>query len=214
MYIRRARTRSNATGEHYFSHRLVRSERLGGKVKQMTMLNLGRHFPIDRSLWPTLCARIEALMVGQASLFEVDLPTAVAVEAERIVAQLQMHRVPAVSSPDAQLEATPTFEADVQAVDINSLELVRPRSVGVEHVGLWAMSQVGFADLLIGLGLSGPIRSAIMGSIIGRMAAPGSELATHHWLDQCSRIGRVIGCRFWPYALDDALSCFGCVDEA
>ena len=192
MYIRRARTRSNATGEHYFSHRLVRSERLGGKVKQMTMLNLGRHFPIDRSLWPTLCARIEALMVGQASLFEVDLPTAVAVEAERIVAQLQMHRVPAVPLPDTQAEAAPPIEADVQAVDVNSLELVRPRSVGVEHVGLWAMSQVGFTDLLIELGLSGPIRSAILGAIIGRMAAPGSELATHHWLDQCSGLGELL----------------------
>lgn len=192
MYIRRAQTRSNATGEHYYSYRLVRSERLGGKVKQMTMLNLGRHFPIDQSLWPTLCARIEALMVGQASLFEVDLPTAVAVEAERIAAQLQMHRVPAVPSPNTQAEATPTFEADVQAVDINSLELVRPRSVGVEHVGLWAMSQVGFANLLIELGLSGPIRSAILGAIIGRMAAPGSELATHHWLDQCSGLGELL----------------------
>jgi len=196
MYIRRARTRSNATGEHYFSYRLVRSERIGGKVKQMTLLNLGRHFPIDRSLWPTLCARIEELMVGQASLFEVDLPTAVAVEAERIAAQLQMHRVPAVPSPDTQAEAAPPIEADVQAVDVNSLELVRPRSVGVEHIGLWAMSQVGFADLLIELGLTGPIRAAILGAIIGRMAAPGSELATHHWLDQCSGLGELLDVDF------------------
>jgi hypothetical protein len=65
-----------------------------------------------------------------------------------------------------------------------------------EHVGLWAMSQVGFADLLIELGLSGPIRFAILGAIIGRMAAPGSELATHHWLDQCSGLGELLDVDF------------------
>jgi len=44
MYMRRTQTRSNATGEPYFTYRLVRSERIDGKVKQVTLLNLGRHF--------------------------------------------------------------------------------------------------------------------------------------------------------------------------
>jgi len=196
MYIRRARTRSNATGEHYFSYRLVRSERMGGKVKQVTLLNLGRHFLVDRPHWPALCARIEALMAGQASFSEVNLPIAAAVEAERIVAQLQMHRVPVASASTTQADASQINEVDIQAVDVNSLEWVRPRSVGVEHTGLWAMSQVGFTDLLIELGLSGPIRAAILGTIIGRMAAPGSELATHHWLDQCSGLGELLDIDF------------------
>jgi len=41
MYIRRTQTRNTATGERYFTHRLVRSERVGGKVRQVTLLNLG-----------------------------------------------------------------------------------------------------------------------------------------------------------------------------
>jgi hypothetical protein len=44
MYIRRTQTRSNATGEHYFTYRLVLSERSAGKVKQVTLLNLGAVF--------------------------------------------------------------------------------------------------------------------------------------------------------------------------
>src|SRR5664280_3387299 len=91
MYIRRTQTRSNATGEHYFTYRLVRSERSAGKLKQVTLLNLGRHFSVDQSFWPALCVRIEELMAGQASLVEVDLPKATALEAERIVEQLQLH---------------------------------------------------------------------------------------------------------------------------
>lgn len=112
------------------------------------------------------------------------------------MAQLQMHRVPVASASTTQAEMAPADEVDIQAVDVNSLEWVRPRSVGVEHTGLWAMSQVGFIDLLIELGLSGPIRAAILGAIIGRMAAPGSELAAHHWLDQCSGLGELLDIDF------------------
>ena len=153
MYIRRTQTRSNATGEAYFTYRLVRSERIDGKVKQVTLLNLGRHFAVDQSLWPALCIRIDELLAGQASLVEINLPKAAAVEADRIVAQLQSHKAPVVptaatqakseagaeakSKPKPEAEAIPT--TDVQTVDVNSLELVRPRSVGVEHIGLWAM---------------------------------------------------------------------------
>jgi hypothetical protein len=34
----------------------------------------------------------------------------------------------------------------MQAVDIDSLALTRPRSVGVERVALWAMQAVGFIE--------------------------------------------------------------------
>jgi hypothetical protein len=78
--------------------RLVRSERIAGKVKQVTLLNLGRHFWVDQSSWPALRVRIKELMAGQASLAEVDLPKATALEAERIVEQLQLHRAPARSA--------------------------------------------------------------------------------------------------------------------
>ena len=133
MYIRRTQTRSNATGEPYFTYRLVRSERIDGKVKQVTLLNLGRHFAVDQSLWPALCIRIDELLAGQASLVEINLPKAAAVEADRIVAQLQLHKAPAVSATatpapvrdraGCQLQSEAVPPTDVQAVDVNTLEL-------------------------------------------------------------------------------------------
>jgi hypothetical protein len=97
----------------------------------------------------------------QASLVEIDLPKSAAVEADRIAAQLQLHKAPVVSAAtvtQAQSETGPEAKststseavpvADIQAVDVNSLELVRPRSVGVEQFGLWAMRQVDFSELL------------------------------------------------------------------
>jgi hypothetical protein len=61
-------------------------------------------------------------------------------------------------------------------MDTESLEVLRPRSVGVEQVGLWAMGGLGFAGVLTELGFDGVERAAAIGSVIGRMGAPGSEL--------------------------------------
>jgi hypothetical protein len=68
MYIRRTQTRSTATGESYFTYRLVRSERQSTKVRAVTLLNLGRHFGVAQEHWPALCSRIEELLSGQEAL--------------------------------------------------------------------------------------------------------------------------------------------------
>ena len=40
MYIRRTHTSNSATGETYSTHRLVQSEYVGGRVRQLSLLNL------------------------------------------------------------------------------------------------------------------------------------------------------------------------------
>ena len=77
--------------------------------------------------------------------------------------------MPAESSvaPEESVAAAPT---DLQTVDVDSLELTRPRTVGVEQLGLLAMQQLNFLDLLAELGINGAHIAAIVGSIIGRMA--------------------------------------------
>ena len=92
--------------------------------------------------------------------------------------------------------AGPTGEAGdlarYQEVDLDSLELVDPRSVGVEHAALAAMRQCDLEDKLSELGLNRPQIAAAVGNIIGRMAQPGSELATHAWLGDTSALGELI----------------------
>jgi len=190
MYVRRTQTRSTATGETYFTHRLVRSERYGNKVRAVTLLNLGRHFPVPQAHWPTFCARIEELVYGPGALLPMDCPPTVEQAAQRYAALLLARLGAMQAAPSAAAEiSAPT---DVQSVDVDSLELTRPRSVGVEQVALWAMQAVGFVELLVGLGVSGPVRAAIAGSIIARMAQPASERATRRWLEQRSGLGELL----------------------
>ncbi|MCY4302391.1 MAG: hypothetical protein OXC68_11755, partial [Aestuariivita sp.] len=95
MFIRKIRTRTTSSGESYFSHRLVASRREGDKVRQKTLLNLGRHFPIDQGDWPLLCQRVDELMTNQATLNFMTLPAEIETEARRIAKRLlerQEHR--------------------------------------------------------------------------------------------------------------------------
>ena len=82
--------------------------------------------------------------------------------------------------------------ARYQEVDLDSLELVDPRSVGVEHAALSAMRQCGLEDKLRELGLNRPQIAAALGNIVARMAQPGSELATHAWLGETSALGELM----------------------
>ena len=54
------------------------------------------------------------------------------------------------------------------------------------------MQQVNFLELLILLGINGAHIAALVGSITGRMAGVGSELATHHWLMKQSSLGELL----------------------
>ena len=69
MFIRQTRIGSKATGESYFTFRLVRGERIAGKVRQITVLNLGRNFAVKQDDWPLLCCRIEQLLLVRLVLW-------------------------------------------------------------------------------------------------------------------------------------------------
>ena len=195
MYIRRTQTRNRATGEAYHTHRLVRSTRVGGKVRQITLLNLGRHFTVAPVDWPLLCVRLEELLSGQGVLLEGALAPALEREAQRLGAQLLARQPVTPAAPSPTPDAVPTPPV-LETIEVDSLLLSRPRSVGVESVGLWAMAQLEFATLLETLGLNGPERSAILGAIIARMSAPGSERATRRWLVDASGLGELLDVDF------------------
>ena len=187
VFIRRTQTRRTQDGKPYFSHRLVHSERVGNAVRQRTLLNLGRHFDIPHAQWPQLCARIDDILTGQAPLV-ADCPHAVEHEAQRIAGQLVVR--------SAQASGAAAGPTDVQPLDVDSLRLLRPRSVGVEQLGLWALEQLGLPALLADLGVNGALRAAAAGVIVGRLAHPASERATHRWLQERSGLGELLGVDF------------------
>lgn len=185
MYIRQTRTSNSTTGEAYTTFRLVASERIGAKVRQRTLLNLGRNFSLPKEQWPYLCTRIDQILSGQESFLPASsIESSIEIQAQRYAARL------IVSAPTPPVGEN--TEAQYHEVDVASLELVRPRSVGVEHAGLAALSCLELPQILESAGLNGAQRAAALGSIIGRMAVPGSELATWRWLCERSALGELL----------------------
>ena len=180
MFVRRTLTRRTG-GQDYHSHRLVESRRDGAKVRQRTLLNLGSDFDLPKTQWPDLCRRIDEILNGQAPLLD-DVPHTVEDEAQRIAAQLLARG----RAGDAEAPR------DLVTVDVDSLALTRPRSVGVEQVGLWALERLGLVELLAGLGVNAALRTAAVGSIVARLAYPASERATHAWLAERSALGELL----------------------
>ena len=192
MFIRRATIKSRETGEPYSTYRLVESARTAKGVRQHPVLNLGRHFEVPRPQWGPLAQRIEALLQGQLDLIADGLEPCWEAMAQQSAARLVSRRRAAVEEKEAAVAAG----ADYQRVDLATLEVIRPRRVGAEHVALAAAQQVGLEVKLTALGFHRHPLAAALGLIVGRMVYPASELATHQWRQQRSGLGELLGYDF------------------
>jgi len=186
MYIRRTTINRHKDGKSYYTYRLVESVRTSKGVRQHTLLNLGSNFTCPRESWPDLSNRIEEIISGQQLLFPPasDLEDA----AQRYAALIIQSR----NRPDG-IDGDSTSSSDYRNVDINTLEFMRPRSIGAEHVAYEVLRQLQLDKKLQELGLNKHQLYTAIGSVIGRMIAPGSELATHYWLQHHTGLGELLG---------------------
>ena len=192
MFIRQTQTHSNNTGESYFTYRLVESRRVGRKVSQHTLLNLGTNFDLPTEAWPELCTRVEQILNSEQPLFASD--ATLEKIAQHIYSQIIARRGE-LQTPDK--ERTPHYEE----VDVNSLQQIKPRSVGAEHVSLEAIKELQIPQILEEAGFNTRQRAEALGNIIGRMCAPRSELATAKWLKEKSALGELLKHDFTPMPL-------------
>jgi transposase len=210
MFIRRTKTRTTDTGEHYYSYRLVDTYRAAGRVRQRTLLNLGSGFCVPPEQWPALTQRIEQVVLGQLEVL-VPFSPEVEREAQNIAAALLRKYADSalLLSPekgDTGGQANPSSDEahsprsgdqrDWHRVDLQSLELMNSRSVGGEAVALSALLDIKLDEQLDVLGFNRKQITAAIGNIIGRMVQPGSELSSHQWLQAHSALGELLDCDY------------------
>ena len=181
MYIRRTSIKSRKDGSQYYTYRLVESVRTPKGVRQRTLINLGNGFSLPRDQWPELASRIEEIMSSQSRLFGP--PQEIEELAQNYAARIIL------SQKEKKAE---NLKPDFREVDVDTLEMFRPRSVSCEHVALEAFTSLNLDEHLKTLGFNGPQLAAATGVIIGRMCQPGSELATHSWFKNVSGLGELI----------------------
>jgi len=188
MFIRKTKTGQAPSGEAYYTYRLVSSIRNGDKVRQKTVLNLGADFALPRQDWSRLCSRIENILSGQLEFFS---------QTQSIETMAQRYAALIIAGKrKVQSDSATVVEPEFHDVDINSLELMRPRSIGVEHAGLEALKWLNFEAILESVGMNSVQRAVALASILGRMAEPGSELRTWKWVRMQSALGELLDIDF------------------
>lgn len=186
MYIRRTKTRvvKNIT---YYSYRMVESVRDGnGKVKQRTLLNLGAQYKtIAESDYVLLSERVENIISGQQNL--LPLTDKLETEAQRIAHLIiKKHSQPIAARPNQS-------ESKYDLVDLSTIENSDVRTVGAEHLAYETAKKLSLPHILGGCGLSEKETKDALGTIIGRLIFPGSELYTANCLRDKSALDEVLG---------------------
>lgn len=188
VFIRRTKTGQAPSGGVYYTYRLVSSVRDGDKVRQTTVLNLGADFALPKQDWSSLCSRIENILSGQLEFFQ---------QTQHIESMAQRYAALIIAGKQKKHTHSNTLaDPEFHDVDINSLELMRPRSVGVEHAGLEALRWLNFETILESVGMNSVQRAVALASILGRMAEPGSELRTWNWVRTQSALGELLNVDF------------------
>jgi len=185
MYIRKTVSKSKKNSKKkYYTYRLVESVRIGDKVKQQTLLNLGADFSLDQSHWSALSKRIDDILKGQPSLLGLD---------QEIESLAQQYAAQLLSIKAAAVPIGSDASVVYDSVDLESLEHLDPRSIGGESLLYETIKKLKLDEALESLGLSALQQRTVMGLLIAKAVAPSSEAAALTWLQESSGAGELFG---------------------
>ncbi len=181
MFIRRVTVTNGVTKRPYSYLNLVESIRTEHGPRQRLILNLGE-LDVDRSQYKALARRIEDILTGRRSLFEIDrrLEEHARVAAEKIFTK---------RAQEINAEAVDDF----QMVDTRSLDVATPRSLGAEYVCHSVWEQLGFDAVLRQEGVSTRVIPLLEALVVGRLIDAGSERWTKRWVEKLSALYELSG---------------------
>ena len=198
MFIRKCIKTDKVTGKKYFFYQLVEAVRTERGPRQVTLLNLGADLEIEPEEAKALANRIEEIVKGIHSL--LPSPPHIELLARRFANEL-IKKKSEVFQYETTHETKLEQQFDYQTVDINTLKHEHSRTIGVETIAYATFKELSLEEKLQELGCSRRQIEVAAAVIIGRLAGPGNELATHHWLKNESGLDEVMETNFQNLAL-------------
>ena len=185
MFIRTARKKNRRSDQIYYYQQLVESVRTPQGPRQRVLLNLGA-LPIPPAQWPELAKRIEAIYLGQQSLYPAPQPLeALAQHYATLLRQREFSRAAVLAS-----------ESQWETVDLASLSTGECRTVGGETVAWQAWQDLGLSNILRETGFTESQLQQAALLVIGRLLHPGSERETAAWAKEMSALEEILGADF------------------
>jgi hypothetical protein len=189
MYIIKTVSKSKKDStKKYYTFRLMESQRIGNKVKKITLLNLGSNFSVDQERWANFSKRIDDIINKTPSLFEFDkdLESLAQQYATRLIL-LKAKKQP-LSNKD---ENNKYKEIDTTTVDNSD-----SKDIGCEHVIYETIKKLELDIKLKDLGFTNVQLNSAIGTIVAKMIKPSSDIKTYRWLCNKSGINELLNCDF------------------
>lgn len=182
MFIRRVTTTNGRSKKKYSYLNLVESVRTENGPRQRLILNLG-DLPVERSQYKALAVRIEDILTGRRTLFEIDQQ--IEHHARQAADKIFVKRAEEINT-EAAVE-------DFQMVDTKSFNVSNPRSLGAEYVCHAMWGELDFNAALRTEGVSPQVLPLLEALVVGRLIEPGSERWTKKWVEGLSALYEMSG---------------------
>lgn len=193
MFIRKVPHKDKKNRRLYYTYKLVESVRTQRGPRQRDVLNLGADFHLPKEQWKDLANCIEAIITKQEILF--DFPKEISNLAKKYARTI-------IRQQSITIDDDKEVLTDYQSIDVNSIDNEDVRTVGAEHVVLETIKELDIDRKLKSLGLNSFQIAVTLGVIAGRLIIPGSERATHQWMQNTTALDELIGADYSKMSLD------------
>jgi len=202
MFIREIKKQFNThnASYEYVQHRLVESIRTDHGPRQQTILNLGT-LSISPEQFKTLANLIEQNLKSctQSSLFDDAPQELIGLARHYADVILQKRLKSTLSTGEEKTEPVPHKPEPVyETIDTNSIITSDSRTIGVEHIALTQLKELGFFIILERCSFSEKEQQYAAAQICARLAHPASERETARWLRNDSALSELLGADFSP----------------
>lgn len=193
MFIRQVKKKNAKSGKVFFQYQLCQACRVEGKVKQQSILYLGSAGLLeDNENRKALLKVLRAMIFGQSLLFINEYSADIVELANDYYGKFK------IKYKDVDIEKSVSIppvesKAQMETVDMDSLEIRDSRTFGGEHLCAQVMKKLDFSSCLTGLGFDQKQNNMAHISIISRALFTASEHKTAQYLGENSELQRMYG---------------------
>ena len=191
MFIRTSKATNKKSGQVYLSHQLVETVQTEKGPRTKILFSLGR---LD--LEPRRIKELEGLFrekLGEAPPPRKGGIPNLTLSPDPELAAIVEAAMRGELTPGKKEKAKNPRPTGRAALDPDSLQTEEIRSLGPELLAVDAWEQLQVSSVLAREGFTPREQALACALVVGRLAVPGSERATHQWMTQKTALGEILG---------------------
>ncbi len=188
MFIKKIVKKNPNSDKLYTYYRLMHTYKVGGKVRQQIIINLGKLGDVAKEDHKRLANRIEEVLTGNSSLFS-DLSDELENKAQHFVSEIVRKGI--FPAKQKKRSISKDIKENYCEVDVNSIEQQSSLSIGGEWLVKQAFEDFDMKELLSSVEMNDTECSVAQQLLMARLLHPSSELETRRWLKESSAAGEL-----------------------